>query len=246
MDCEGIVWKWNDENFENPIKFHDDILPKIRTVKTNSTSAYFVGMDGSLWGKISNREISLLSNTHDVIDVFVPKICYSKDNFIDLLCPKGRIVRASSFSRDIKNIFFTEICPFSNVQSITYCSEKKLGGEVLSILYHLTDNSVISSNISTRWDISIKNVEKMENEWVLTTDGQLLSLDANWKWTVLKPAVGKETNIEIIDFVVCSPERVIFTDYSALYFGDKVNTTVIRYSETIPFTRAQGKKSANK
>ena len=160
LDCEGIVWKWNDENFENPIKFHDDILPKIRTVKTNSTSTYFVGMDGSLWGKISNGEISLLSNSHDVIDVFVPKVCYSQDNFIDLLCPKGRIVRASSFSSDIKNIIFTEICPFSNVQSIMYNYEKKLGGEVLSVLYHLTDNSVISTNFSSSGIFLLKMLKK--------------------------------------------------------------------------------------
>ena len=244
LDCEGIVWKWNKENYENPIKFHDDILPKIRTVKKNSCSTFFVGIDGSVWVKISKKsEISLLSNSHDVIDVFVHDNI--RKHFTYLLCTNGRIVRASYFPKDINQISFHEICPFSNVQSIMFCFEddyevKRGEDGMLSVFYLLSDNSIIiSTGISTGWDISIKNVKKMENGWILTLDGKLLSLDINRNW---KP-VGKQKNIDIIDFVAFSHENVIFTDYSTLYYSNKEKTIALSGSERI-FN--QGKKSAYK
>ena len=259
LDCEGIVWKWT--KFSDPYKFHDNILPKIRTMKTDSISTYFVGIDGSLWRNISNEKIYLLSKSHDVIDVFLPK-CNIREKFIDLLCKNGRIVRVS-FSKDIKQIF-NEICPFSNVQSIMYYSEKKIidagfyrpnytiiDDRIPSVFYLLSDNSIISNlNFSTRFDVALKNVEKMENGWILTSDGKLLSLlslDDNWNWRLL-PATRKVKHIEIIDFTAFLPENVIFTDYTALYFlhGNNEHAIILDNSGKIPFNRGQRKKSAYK
>lgn len=112
LESNGFVWKFNtnpDVNQSDKKFYSLSFIPLINHFAIKSkTEVYFVGHDGSLWCEVG-------ISVNKIMDSGALKV-FSNNQSVFVLCENGRILKE-------KDKQFSEICSFSNVNSIVILNE---------------------------------------------------------------------------------------------------------------------------
>ena len=248
IDSFGIVWELNLDNVkELPLKISQQGFPEIIAIGCGDFT-YFVGKDKTLWrGKFGAAR--RISDIDDALYIYTHSI--QTKYFIFILCENGKILL-----NDDKEDDFFELCPFSNVISISFSD--------CSISFLLSNGNVyqgllFKTTIVGRCDLTndcFNNVHQIKNfSWFISHNGSFCKGNTFFTTCKVKNNDGEEIgedSVSNFNYYPCGHDHLLCWKTSG-QFGittlEKENMLTFQdsgYGDLLPSLSYQRKKSANK